>query len=204
MNFIDFKQQLEGFTIFSKSDVEKYYPDFNKMNFITWQKKNYISKLRNGKYRFDKKITNETELFYIANKIYTPSYISLETALNYYGLIPEAVFSIQSVSTLKTQSFENIQGLFNYSNIKSNYFFGYRLISTENYTFKIADIEKTLLDFLYLRNSIKTIEDVEGLRLNKIILKEKISIPKLDQYTTYMNSKLLHKKITLLKSCLYD
>ena len=71
----------------------------------------------------------------VANKIYSPSYISLETALSYYGLIPESVYALTSVSTRKTISFnkaselklKNISGIENYSKIiEERVFLNYR------------------------------------------------------------------------------
>ena len=88
----------------------------------------YLQKIRNSWYCFTDIKIDETVLFYIANKIYQPSYVSLETALHYYGIIPEAVFTISSITTLKTQKFKNKQGFYTYTNIKSNCFFGYELV----------------------------------------------------------------------------
>jgi predicted transcriptional regulator of viral defense system len=204
MQYLEFKEQLNRFVLFSIKDIEKIYPNFNKMNLVFWQKKKYIYKIRNGWYRFNKKPENETELYYIANKIYAPSYISFETAMNYYGIIPEAVFTIKSASTLKTQSFKNDLGFFKYSNLKEECFFGYKLISTENFTFKIANIEKTILDFLYFSHSIETFHDIESLRLNRYLLKEKLDYNKLLQYAELYKTKQLLKKIKLLKLYIDD
>jgi predicted transcriptional regulator of viral defense system len=204
MKLQEFKDYFKQYPIFSIKDIEKEYPKFNMMNLINWQKKRYIIKIRNGWYRFNEKPIHETELYYIANKIYSPSYISFETALNYYGIIPEAVFLIKSVSTLKTQNFENDLGLFKYINLKENCFFGYSFVSNENYTFKIANIEKSLLDYLYLSYSIETYSDLESLRLNRNVLKEKLDYVKLENYAQLYETKQLLKKTKLLKSYIYD
>lgn len=129
--------------------------------------------------------------------------MSLETALSYYGLIPEAVFSINSITTLKTNKFENELGVFNYSNIKSNLFFGYQLIKN-TFTFQIAEIEKTILDYFYIRNSIKTMDDIKALRLNKFVLHDKLNFQKLADYATIYNSKVLNNKIKMLIQFLND
>lgn len=202
MRFLDFKQQFSKYIVFSTREIEKLYPGFNKMNLLTWQKKGYLLKLRNSWYCFSEINTDEATLFYAANKIYNPSYVSLETALFYYGIIPEAVFMISSISTLKTNEFKNKHRFFNYTNIKSNCFFGYKFIKNENFTFKIAEIEKALLDFLYFRYSIKTLDDINSLRFNKQLLKEKLNLQKLLDYAKLYNSKILSKKVQILKSFL--
>jgi len=203
MQFLDFRQQLTDYIVFSINDVKKIYPDFNWMNLVAWQKKDYIQKLRNGWYRFSDRKTDESVLFYIANKIYSPSYVSFETALSYYSLIPEAVFTISSVSTLKTEKFKNDAGSFTYATIKPSCFFGYELVQKNTFSFKIASIEKTLLDYFYIHTSVKTFEDIAALRLNKAILTEQIKIPKLDDYSRLFDSKSLDKRIILLKKYLY-
>jgi len=203
MQFLDFRQQLTDYIVFSINDVKKIYPDFNWMNLVAWQKKDYIQKLRNGWYRFSDRKTDESVLFYIANKIYSPSYVSFETALSYYGLIPEAVFIISSVSTLKTEKIKNDAGSFTYTTLKPSCFFGYELVHKNTFSFKIASIEKTLLDYFYIHKSVKTFEDIAALRLNKAILTEQIKIPKLDDYSRLFDSKSLDKRIILLKKYLY-
>jgi predicted transcriptional regulator of viral defense system len=198
MHFLDFKKQFENYPIFSTREIKKIFPEWNKMNLRNWQQKNYILKLRNNWYAFTDKSIDEHFLFYIANKIYSPSYISMDTALYHYGFIPEAVFSIQSVSTLKTMNFSNKYGHFYYSNIKKDNFFGYKLLTENNITVKIADVEKAVLDFLYLRKDIKRPEDIKSLRFNIDEIKKQIDFDKIIKYADILNSKILNKKLNYL------
>ncbi len=80
--------------------------------------------------------------FEIANFIIRPSYISLESALSFYGILPQFPYSITSVTTLRPRSV----GKYEYSRISSNLFWGY--IKKDN--FLIATPEKALLDYTYL------------------------------------------------------
>lgn len=204
MQFLKFKQQFSSYIVFSTKEIEKMYPAFNRMNLLAWQKKGYLQKIRNGLYCFSDIKLNETVLFYIANKIYKPSYVSLESAFLYYNLIPEAVFSISSITTLKTQKFNTNLSFNTYSNIKTSCFFGYRLVQNENYTFKIAELEKSLLDYLYLRKSVKTLTDIESLRLNKQLLQEKLDLKIFSNYARIFNSKVLFKKVKMFNQFLND
>ena len=202
MQFLKFKQQFSEYIIFSTKEIEKLYPNFNKINLLSWQKKGYLQKIRNSWYCFSDIKIDQTILFYFANKIYQPSYVSLEAALYYYGIIPEAVFTTTSISTLKTKEFKNKYSLITYKNIKRNCFFGYKLVQKENFTFKIADIEKALLDYLYLNYSVKNIDDIKSMRLNKHILQEKIDFETMNEYAKFYNSKILVKKIKILNQFL--
>ena len=121
----------------------------------TWQKKGLILRLRKGLYTLneeDRKI-HPSRLF-LANQIYSPSYVSCEYALGYYALIPEKVEDVTSVTTKKTASFRNPFGLFRYQHLKPSLFFGYRKIEDENnFPAFVAKPEKAVLDFLYLNLS---------------------------------------------------
>jgi len=168
MQYLEFQKYFSDYVVFSIKEIEKVFPNFNKVNLLTWQKKNYLTKLRNGYYKLNIVRNSEFELFITANKIYTPSYISLESALSFYGIIPEAVFSVTSVTTLKTNSFENKEGNFIYKHLKSKLFFGYQLIQAGDFFYKIADIEKAILDFFYLKNTIVSVEDIKSLRFKNL------------------------------------
>jgi predicted transcriptional regulator of viral defense system len=89
----------------------------------------------------------------MANKIYGPSYVSLEYALSYYGMIPEHVEEITSVSTKRTRIFNTPVGRFSYKHIPvALYRVGFNLVSVrDNATALIATPEKALADLLYLR-----------------------------------------------------
>lgn len=203
MNFIEFKQIFEQYPVFSIGEIEKYEADFNKNNLLNWQNKNYLQKIRNGWYRINTPIEKEEALFYIANKIYSPSYISLESALAYHELIPEQSFSLTSVTNRKTQTFNTEHYAFSYRNLKYELIFGYQLRSFDNFNFKIAEPEKALLDFLYLHPEIQTRHDLAALRINKETAKDKTEPARLRQYTTLFKSNVLQKKSLLLEDFIY-
>jgi len=204
MNYLNFKQQLSSFRVFSSKDIEMLLPGFNKMNLVNWQKKNYITKLRNGLYMFSGTPENELELFSIACKIYKPSYVSLESALNYYGLIPEGVFSVQSITTLKTSSFSNSTGVYNYYNLKESAFSGYRLVPGLQGAIKIACPEKAVLDWIYLRADIGKKEDFAYYRLNAIVLNELIDLDNMESLAQLFGSKKIIRNIGFLKGYMND
>ena len=203
MQFIEFKNLFKNQIIFSNTDIEKLIKHFNKKNLINWQRRGYIQKLRNNWYCFSDIPVTQNELFTIANNIYKPSYISLESALSYYGFIPEGVFSYTSVSTLKTNKFVNPLGTFIYKSIKNNAFFAYRIIESKNLKFKIAEPEKAILDYLHMNHNINTEEDFSAIRFNNSNIKLEVDFDKLEKYAFLFDSKVLVKRISKFKKYIH-
>ena len=179
-----------------------WYPGFDKNNLNRWVIKGYIIKLRNGLYSFEgyREIPNFN--LFIANQIYRPSYISLHTALSFYGLIPEAVVQTISISTLKTSRFENKVSCFIYKNVKESIFFGYdQLPFSDGRSILMATPEKALLDLLYLYPFYKTEIDFLDLRFDVDTLPELINKEQLYGFLSKYKNKSLEKRVkTLLKA----
>ncbi|MBU1084955.1 hypothetical protein KKB06_01250, partial [Patescibacteria group bacterium] len=107
-----------------------------------YQKQNLIKSPKKGLYYID---DTPPQQYLLANKLYSPSYISFETALSYYSIIPEVIYSITSATTKITREFKTVEKTFTYFKIKSQAFAGYQ--KKENYL--IAEPEKALADYLY-------------------------------------------------------
>lgn len=202
MNYLRFKKDFEAFKIFSVKDIEKKYAHFDRRRLYEWQQKKLILKIRRGYYTFTDEEKNENFLYFASNKIYAPSYISLESGLAYYYIIPEGVFITTAVTTNNTSNFNTKIGTFNYKSIKKNLFFGYSIKTINNVTFKIAEIEKLILDYLYFKK-VSTLDDLKAMRLNKDLLVESINIEKLSSYQKLFNSKTLNKRVHLFKEMIY-
>lgn len=204
MQFFDLKAQLKGFLVFSIKDIEKIDPDFHKQRLSEWQKKGYIKKIHQGFYIFSDLPINEQVLFLIANNIYSPSYISLEMAFSLYNLIPEGVYEITSVTSQKTSKFTTATGNFTYKHIKPELMFGYELREYNGHHYLVAEIEKALLDYLYLNSRIKEEADFKGLRFNAAEFKARADMDKLKKYLEAFDSQALvyrtNKFITYLKN----
>lgn len=195
MNYLQFRTTFKGHPVFSLIEIKKYFPKFDAKNLVNWQAKNYVQKIRNSWYRFTENPLNTDVLFFISNHIYAPSYISLESAFSYYGFIPEGVFQITAISTLKTQIFEFSMGYFKYQNLKPNMFFGYVLMPFNDFRYKIADPQKCLLDFLYLHPDIKTEGHFYEMRFNISEIKRQVDFKILEEYCQMIDSKALSKRV---------
>ncbi|MFN4212972.1 MAG: hypothetical protein ACK4FL_03380, partial [Microgenomates group bacterium] len=95
----------------------------------------------------------------LANLLYQPSYISCQSALFYYGAIPDVSQSTTSITTITTKNIKTRFGNFIYYKLKKELFFGYQILKIGDDFLKIAYPEKALLDFFYL-NKIKSIEEL--------------------------------------------
>lgn len=197
MKYIELRQALEDFTVFSLSDIKMLDIFFHRRRLNDWQDKGYIKKLIKGFYIFSNLKLNEHVLFEIANRIYSPSYISFETALSYYGLIPESVYGITSVSVRRTYRFKTKVADFSYKAIRPRLFFGYEIMKYNGKYFKIASIEKALLDYFYINSKIKKNEDFLSLRINKDVLFDKVNKKKFDLFLKKFTKKSLTQRVKL-------
>ena len=147
-----------------------------------YKKQDFILQVKRGLYAFPDALPPDV---YTANKLYSPSYISLEFALSYHGVIPETVYEITSVTTKATRRFETLGKIFSFRKIKKAAYTGYAIQKQNGISFYIADAEKAFVDANYLRliNRQKPIS-----RFNK----EKINPEKALHYATlFGNAKLI-------------
>jgi len=154
-----------------------------------YKKKGFIVQLKRGLYVFPDALPPDV---YVANKLYSPSYISLEFALSYHGIIPETVYEITSVTTKTTRQFKALGKIFSYRKIKRVAYTGYNAEKQGEISFYIADAEKAFVDANYLRliNRQKPIS-----RFNK----EKVNVAKALRYARLFGSS---KLIGIIKTTL--
>ena len=134
------------------SVIESLYTELKSASKkVAWLEKNgYIIRLKRGVYVVNpkhsgKRLSNEL----IANHLYAPSYLSMSTALRYYGLIPEAVYVQQSMTIKHSQRFETPVGIYDYKHIARKAFsIGVRSVNIGEYAFLIASPEKALCDLI--------------------------------------------------------
>ena len=114
-----------------------------------------------------KRLSNEL----IANHLYAPSYVSMSTALRYYGLIPEAVYVNQSMTVKHSRSFQTPIGNYDYKCVSREAFaVGIRTERVADYAFLIASPEKALCDLIANSSKVnlRYMKDVENYLENDI------------------------------------
>lgn len=198
ISFLAFLEQMEVISVFNTQDIYKVFPHFDSRRLVEWQAKNYLQKLSNKWYCFAKMERSEFSQFRIANLLCKPSYISLESAFDFYGLIPESTFSSTSVTTKKTSHYENDRGNFTYRSIKNSIFWGYKTLYSSQEPILMAELEKAILDYLYLHPEIQTVADMEALRFNADVLAG-IDSGKFMSYLSLFKSRALEKRVQVFK-----
>ena len=199
MMFREFQIYAKDLPAFNLNDIRKFDPVFHRQQLSDWLARGYIRSLANGYYLLADAQVDESCLFMLANRIYEPSYISRESALAYYLVIPESVLGVTSISSRKTKQFDSEWGRFSYSSIKPALMFGYRVVTQGEMTkFKIASLEKAVLDYLYWNNRINSTEDLAGLRWNRQELLGLEDNPLLKKYLKIFDNKALGYRVDLL------
>ena len=178
-------------------EYRNYSNIYNKIAYK--EKNNNLIKLKRGLYETNKNADPLT----IANVLLSPSYISFETALAYYGMIPERVYAIKSATFKKNKKkeYKNSIGLFLYQDVNVNaYPYDINQIEIDGVKVMMASKEKALLDLLSVispRNNKKELTDLlfDDLRIDEVLFDEldKDKIIKLCELYSSKTLKILKK-----------
>lgn len=153
MKLIDLLRQVNT-PLFFDYQVERLFPSASKhqvnVQLARFVQSGALVRLKRGLYAFSHTQLDE---FVLANWLYRPSYVSLESALNSYGIIPDIVPNVTSISPTTSKTITTPRGIFLYSKINTTLFFGYRSVidPASGLTHFIAEPEKALLDYIYIR-----------------------------------------------------
>ena len=115
-----------------------------------------LIRVRKGLYVFgNERSSQPPSRLSVANLVYGPSYVSLQSALSFHGLIPEGVYETTSVTPKRNKRFNTPLGVFSYRYLRSKL---YPVGVTQYYTAQghgilIASPEKALADMLWLHRS---------------------------------------------------
>jgi len=153
MNWFLFEEKLKGAAVpvFTPLDIKRIF-GISKIavTFLLhrYTKRGRIIRLKRGLYSLAGVRAPD---LYIANRLYEPSYVSLEFALSYHRIIPEAVYEITSITTKATRRFEAVSKIFTYRHIQTKAFTGYCVEKMSGLSFYIAEPEKAFADMAYFR-----------------------------------------------------
>lgn len=194
MKWIDFERQIKrkGIKLFTPLDVQSFLGRSKvAITFLIHRlkKQGYIQSVKRGLYKLSDESVPD---LYLANKLYEPSYISLEFALSYHRIIPETVYEITSITPKATRRFEALGKFFSYRKIKKTAFAGYTIEKQRELSFRIADAEKAFVDYNYFRL-------LDGKEPLGRFTKEKINTTKAIRYAGLFNNS---KLISIIKTTL--
>jgi len=176
--------------VFSCGDILSFYPKEKRNNLkkmiSRWSEKGWIHPLKRGLYELSYPRDLTIPDLYIANKLYSPSYVSLETALSNYSIIPEVSMAVTSLTTKPTRRFKNEHGLFIYRTVKADAFMGYYVEKNGALDILMAEPEKALVDYLYFKKYRNKEFNLKDERIDKDRV-SRLSKTKLNRY-----AKLYH------------
>lgn len=163
-----------------------------------WENKGLVVRLKRGLYTLtNERRTQPISVPWLANTLYSPSYLSLEFMLSWYDLIPEQTRLATSVTRLKTAEFKNHFGTFSYRNLQKKFFFGMTEILDNNTSILVATPEKALIDTIYFSKSFDPSPDffLQNLRLQSL---EQLSKKRLRDIAKKMRSKKINLAVDVL------
>lgn len=134
VTFFDVSDALK---IFGTKKIKTLYELLQRL-----EKNGIIRRITKGRYHFSLREYNDFEL---ANFLVNPSYISLESALSFYGILPQFPYTVTSITPLKSKRICHQEKEYEFSHLESKYFWGF----VKKDKFLIASPEKALLDELY-------------------------------------------------------
>lgn len=183
LNRIKVEEKLKsmGLPLFTPREFRDIFdvPEKTARIFVTRNvKSGLFVKLRNNYYILK---DSHIDPYFIANKLYQPSYLSLETALAHYSIIPEVVYTLTSVTTKPTREFVTPIWAFSYQRIKRQVFTGYQAMDWQGTTVWFAEPEKALVDYLYFVD------------LKQVSLNDRLELRKLDKNKVLHYAKLFKR-----------
>ncbi|MDA2935964.1 hypothetical protein MYX06_01995 [Patescibacteria group bacterium AH-259-L05] len=153
-------------------------------------KDDFFIKLKNGLYALKMHPPSELE---IANRMYSPSYLSLEYAMMYFSILPDTVYTVTSVTTKQTREFVVNNVSYTYSKIKKSAFKGYLRKSIHDNIVLIAEPEKAFVDYLYFVN------------LGKKVIYDRLDVSRLSKSKLITYAQLFKRKsLSKLVNKIYD
>jgi hypothetical protein len=168
-----------------------------------WVNAGSLIQIRRGLYAFsNERGQAQPHPFSLANQMKRGSYVSLQSALAYYRLIPEYVAQVTSITTGRPETVSNPLGDYIFKHVKKTFFFGFQSMEmVKGQTAFIARPEKALLDLVYLTAKIDLPEYLQELRLqNTDILTGNI----LWEFAESSGSPKLRRAVPLIKAHLED
>ena len=200
MDFLEFKGAMSDLAYFNLGDAcrqlrrhsQQELADWLKM----WVKEERLIKIRDY-YVFPEYRGRREYALALACRLYTPSYISLYTALSYYEMIPKTTCLITCITSARTNaarsiSFTNVFGDYSYKTMANKKLFGFsQKLTTSNHVLCLADPEKALLDQLYFYPD-------HELQWNGDYLRNKLNREQLADYISRMKCVGLEMRVKLL------
>jgi len=178
-------------------------PQTVRVQLSRWVKAGRLVQLKRGLYTLAQPYRKiEPQPFVLANSMKKASYVSLQSALSFYGMIPEHVPTVTSVTTQRPEQVDTELGLFVFRHIKKSWFCGYKQVDLgSGQKAFVAVPEKALLDLLYLTPHADTRDYLYELRLENL---GSLNIDTMLQIAAGAKSAKLDRAIQCIKTLIND
>jgi predicted transcriptional regulator of viral defense system len=172
-------------------------PEPMKVQISRWEKSGKLIQIKRGIYLLAEHY-RKIDIYepFLAVYLKKPSYISMEKAFEYHGLIPEAVPVYTLVTTKRLEKIASKAGTFDYRHIKPSLFWGYNSVTVNRQVTFMALPEKALLDYFYLTGVKVSLDYLDEMRLQNV---QKINLEKLFEYAKKFNKPGILKTANVLK-----
>lgn len=170
-------------------------PENVRLQLSRWKKSKRVFQLRRGLYAIAPPYQRVTpHPFMVANLIQRASYVSLQSALAFYGLIPETVQTTLSVTTRRPEHRNTSLGTFEFRHIQRDFLRGYRMtelqVSRQGQRALVATPEKALLDLVYLTPEGDTFDFLRELRLQNL---DRLNLDELHRQVEFFDAPKMHR-----------
>lgn len=147
-------------------------PNHARQQLTRWTQTGRLYQLRRGVYALAPPFQKiKPHPFLMANRLVRGSYVSLQTALAYYNLIPEYTPAVTSITPTRPERFDTPFGRFEFQHAQRAWLRGYKYIPVSAGQFAyVATREKALLDLIYLTPHADTDAYIDELRLQNLEL----------------------------------
>jgi predicted transcriptional regulator of viral defense system len=150
----DLKRILEG----------KYRESEIRQQIARLAQRGWLVRVKRGLYVVISDITslaaNNISLLRISNALNSHSYISLASALFYYGLVDQLLQAVTAITNTRARQYHFQDFTFSFSKVQDDFYFGFSEKRVEGKLVKIADLEKVILDYLYLKKDVYSLNMV--------------------------------------------
>jgi predicted transcriptional regulator of viral defense system len=183
----------------------KVNPGIIRQQLSRWTKSGRLYQLRRGLYALAPPYQKvKPQPFLVANRMQRASYVSCQTALAFYGLIPEVVYAVTSVSTGRPQQWRTPLGDFVYRHIQLHLLSGYRILPLEQASGTrpvqqalVASPEKALLDLVYLHPGADSAAYLAELRLQNL---ETLDLIELQRQAEVFDTPKIGRAVEIINS----
>jgi len=177
-------------------------PKLVRLQLTRWVNSGRIYQLRRGLYSIAPPYQKtRPHPFLIANHLQRASYVSLQSALAFYSLIPEIVNTTVSVTTGRPDRLETPLGLYEFRHIKTDLFFGYQMTDLEGQSALVATPEKALLDLIYLTPGGESPNYLRELRLQNVDL---LDLDLLKKQSAVFDTPKMSKSVKNISQLIFD